>query len=271
MSYQEEEQSRLRRQSSKQAIALAMQGQWREAIAVNQSLLEMFPNDVDANNRLGRGYMELGDYAQAEAAYSRAVEIDPYNNIARKNLQRLSHLEETTVSSGGDFHKLEPQHFIEEVGKAGVVQLYRLPPPVVLAKTVAGDRVNVKVDGSGLIAETTQGEYLGQVEPRHGQRLARLIEGGNTYSAAIVSSSENRVTVIIREVSQDSAQAGRPSFPSKGLVGVRTGVADGVIRRELEYEESLLGEPGYTVIGGEEAEPLPEESADTDNGDNEEE
>jgi hypothetical protein len=269
MSYQEEEQSRLRRQSSKQAITLAMQGQWREAIAINQSIIEMFPNDVDAYNRLGRAYMELGEYAQAEAAYSRTIEIDPYNTIASKNIQRLSHLKESAASSEADSEGLEPRYFIEEIGKAGVVQLYRLAPPVVLAKTVAGDRVHLKVEGSSLIAETGRGEYLGQVDPRHGQRLVRLMEGGNRYSAAIVSSSDKMVTIIIREVYQDPGQVGRLSFPSKGLVGTRTTVGDSALRRELEYEESLLGEPGYTVIGGDEPELLHEEPLDTDDDVNE--
>ncbi len=54
MTYQGEEQVKLRRQSSKEAIALAMQGRWREAVAANMSIIGDFPNDVDAHNRLGR-------------------------------------------------------------------------------------------------------------------------------------------------------------------------------------------------------------------------
>jgi hypothetical protein len=271
MTFQEEEQSRLRRQSSKQAIALAMQGQWREAIAVNRSLVKMFPNDVDAYNRLGRAYMEIGEYAQAEEAYRRAVQIDPYNTIATRNLERLSHVKETGVSSEGDFQKLEPHHFIEEVGKAGVVQLYRLAPPEVLAKMVAGDQVNLRIGGLNLVAENSRGEYLGQVEPRHGQRLARLMDGGNRYSAAIVSLSDTMVTIIIREVYQDPRQAGRISFPPRGPIGIRTSVSDRAIRRELEYEDSLLGEPGYTVIGGDEPESFHDDSLDSDDEASEEE
>lgn len=271
MSYQEEEQSRLRRQSSKQAIALAMQGRWREAIAVNQSLIEMFPTDVDAYNRLGRAHMERGEYAQATEAYGRSLEIDPYNTIARKNLDRLSHLKETAVSSEDDSHKLEPQQFIEEVGKAGAVQLYQLAPPAVLARIVAGDRVNLKIDAVNLVVESNRGEYLGLVEPRHAQRLIRLMEGGNRYSAVIVRSSETAITVIIREVYQDPSQVGRLSFPSRGLEGIRANVSDRVIRRELEHEESLLGEPGYTVIGGDEATVLTEESTEGDEEDENEE
>ena len=76
MTYQEEEQSRLRRQNSREAIALALKGQWREAIAVNKSILEIFANDVEALNRLGRAYMELGQYHEAEVSYRHALEID---------------------------------------------------------------------------------------------------------------------------------------------------------------------------------------------------
>ncbi|GAG89974.1 unnamed protein product, partial [marine sediment metagenome] len=38
-----------------------------------------------------------------------------------------------TASEEG-FHKVEPQQFIEEVGKAGVVSLCRLAPPAILAR-----------------------------------------------------------------------------------------------------------------------------------------
>ncbi len=271
MSYQEEKQVRLRRQVSKQAIDLAMQGRWREAIVVNKGLIESFPRDVDAYNRLGRAYMELGEYSQAREAYSRTIELDPYNVIAKKNLRRLSHLVEAQVSLEGNSHGVEPQHFIEEIGKAGVVNLYHLAPPEVLARIAAGERVYLKIDGVSLIVENARGEYLGQVDPNYGQQLIKLMGGGNKYTAAIVGSTEEMVTVIIREVYQDPSQVGRLSFPSKGVDGLRPYVSDRIIRRGLEYEEALPDEPGYTIIGGEGTEELlTEESHDvddeTDNG-----
>jgi len=248
MAYQEEEQVKLRRQSSKQAIALAMQGRWREAVAANVSIINNFPNDVDAYNRLGRAHMELGEYPQAREAYSRAIELDPYNIIAKKNLHRLSHLGEPLAGLEADSRTAEPHHFIEEVGKAGVVNLYRLAPPGILARMVAGDRVSLKTEGASLIVENGRGEYLGEVEPKHAQRLVKLMEGGNRYTAAIVSSAENRVTVIIREVYQDPSQAGQLSFPPKGFEMPRTYVGDRIIKRELEYEETAEEKPGYTII-----------------------
>ncbi|TET17932.1 MAG: tetratricopeptide repeat protein [Dehalococcoidia bacterium] len=259
MSYQEEEQAGLRRRRTKQAIALAMQGWWREAAVANKSLIESFPNDVNAYNRLGRAYMELGEYSRAEEAYSRAIELDPYNVIARRNLERLSHLGEAMVGLQGDSEKVEPQHFIEETGKAGVVNLYRLGPPAILAKMVAGDRVYLKIDGSSLVVENAHGEYLGQVEPKHGQRLIKLMEGGNKYTAAIISLTEGMVTVIVREVYQDPSQAGRLSFPAKEFKSPRPYISHRIIRRGLEeYEEAVGEEPGYTIVGGEEIELSPD-------------
>lgn len=273
MSYQEEEQAGLRRRRSKQAITLAMQGRWREAVVANKSLIENFPNDVNAYNRLGRAYMELGDYSQAREAYSRAVELDPYNTIAAKNLERLSRLGEAIVGLQADSDKVEPQQFVEETGKAGVVNLYRLGTHEVLAKMVAGDRAFLKIDGSSLVVENARGEYLGQVEPRHEQRLIRLMAGGNRYTAAIISAAEGMVTVIIREVYQDPSQVGKLSFPAKMFKSPRPYISDRVIRRELEEygevveeeaveEEAVEEEPGYTIVGDEEIELPPEGSLD---------
>ncbi|MBA7601587.1 hypothetical protein ES703_08663 [subsurface metagenome] len=241
MAYQEEEQVRLRRQRSKQAIALAMQGRWREAVAANQDIIASFPGDVDAYNRLGRAYIELGEYAPAKEAYEQAIELDPYNIIAQKNLQRLSYLGEG-AGSAADSARVEPQHFIEETGKTGVVNLYRLAPLSALAKIGAGDRVYLKIDGSGLNVENGRGEHVGQVEPKHGQRLIKLMEGGNRYSAAIVSASEERVMVIIREIYQDPSQAGQLSFPPKGTDSLRPYLSDKMLRRELEHIETLADE-----------------------------
>jgi tetratricopeptide (TPR) repeat protein len=254
VTYQEGEQTRLRRQFSKQAVTLAMEGRWKEAVAANQSLIESFPNDVDAYNRLGRAHMELGEYTLAREAYEKALELDAYNNIAKRNLQRLSLLGESVASVEANYQRVDPQSFIEEVGKAGVVDLYRLAQPQVLAKTVAGSRVNLKVDGPRLVAENNSGEYLGQVEQKHGQRLIKLMEGGNRYSAAVISSTEEEVSIIIKEVYQDPSQAGKFSFPPRGSETARPSaddrIDDRMIRRQLEEEDSSSDETGYAIVGG---------------------
>lgn len=273
MSYQGTEQTRLRRQSSKEAIDLAMQGRWREAVAVNKELLKQFPNDVDACNRLGRAYMELAEYSLAREAYEQTIGLDPYNAIAEKNLNRLSHLRESAGVPGDSFHAVEPQQFIEEAGKAGVVSLYRVALPEILATTAAGDRVNLRIDGSNLAVENSRNEYLGLVESKHGQRLIKLISGGNQYTATIISSAEETMTIIIREVYQDPSQVGVFSFPPRDSKGIRSVVDDRMIRRELEHEESLSGEATYKIVGegADETEIYTEQSSDDSEEDDENE
>lgn len=253
--YKEEDKAKLKRQSGRQSIALAIEGKWQEAIGANKSIIENFPNDVNAYNRLGRAYTELGDYAQARAAYEKAIEIDVYNSIAKKNLNRLSRLGQ--AGTGHEGHKIEPQQFIEEVGKAGIVNLTHVAPPEVLAKMVAGEAVVLKVDGANLSVENDHAEYLGQVGNKTGQRLVKLMEGGNKYTAAIVSASEASVTVIIREVYQDPSQAGKFSFSPRESEGLRPYVAgwlgERIVRREQEEEKSPEGR-SFIIVGGEETE-----------------
>lgn len=263
MTYQEERLARLKRRRSRRAIDLAMQGQWQEAVVANQLILEDFPGDVEAFNRLGRAFMEFGEYASAREAYRQAAEIDPYNSIAQKNLQRLKHLGEEAGPLKSETRQVEPHHFIEEIGKAGVVNLFHLAPKEVRAKMIAGAEVSLKIDGASLVAADRSGEYLGQVEPQHGPRLIKLMEGGNRYSAAVVSSTEEAMTAIIREIYQAPQLAGRLSFPPRSAEEVRPHVDERVYKLETELEEGVGEESGYTIIGGDEIEVLPKESSDS--------
>lgn len=238
MSYQEEKQVRIRRHITRQAISLAMQGRWQESIAVNKQLIENFPNDVEAYNRVGKAYMELGDYAQAKEAYAQALQLDQYNLIAKKNLQRLERLGGVATAIGSS-DKAEPTIFIEETGKAGVVNLHQSAPVEVLVRMTAGDKVSLKVNDSTLSVENGRGEYLGQVPAKIAQRLIKLIQKGNKYTAAVISSTEKSISVIIKEIYQDPSQVGQISFPSRRLEELQPYVSERIFRHELEEEEEL--------------------------------
>jgi tetratricopeptide (TPR) repeat protein len=238
MHYQAGE-ARLRRRSAKEAITLAMQGRWEEAVITNRSIIEVFPNDINALNRLGKALTELGQYSQAGETYSRAMEIDPKNSIASRNLQRLSLLNGAPAVPAQGRQRVIPQLFIEETGKAGVVSLEQPAPREVLAEMAAGDPVYLRLKGQGLIIESKHGEYLGRVQPRIGVRLAKLMDGGNRYTAAIASSVDSEVKVIITEAFQHPSQAGRPSFPAKGYDGFRSYVKGSILKYDLGEEVSL--------------------------------
>jgi hypothetical protein len=254
MTRDDERLVRIKQQRSKEAIDLAMQARWQEAVEINKGIIESYPQDVE--------------YVQAREAYQRAVEIDPYNAIANRNLRRLSDLKESAPATV-ETDKVEPRHFLEEIGKAGVVTLLDLAPKEDRAVVVAGDKVRLKVSGSALEVESSRGLYMGKVEPRYAQRLVRLMLGGNQYSASVVRSTKDMMTVIIRETYQHPSQAGKLSFPPRGMEEFRSYGSDRLLKLESEDEEE---ESGYTIIGGDEIEVLPEESEGLDDDvDNEDE
>ncbi len=256
MVYNDDEQAKLKKQNTQSAIELAMAGRWREAVAANMAIVELFPADVEALNRLGRANMELGEYVAAREAYRQAKALDPYNSIADRNLRRL----EVLVAAGPkaavvpDGQRVEPQVFIEETGKAGVVSITNLGPKEVLARVVAGDKVSLRPAGVSLFVDSLAGEYLGAVDARHALRLLKLTKGGNRYSATVISSTEDKLSVIIRETFQDPSQAGQISFPTR--------LAPAAARKpELETAAEELEAPAE----GEEAEVSPEETLEEDN------
>jgi hypothetical protein len=239
--YQLSEKAKLRRQRTNEAIALAMQSQWDEAIAVNKSIIEIFPDDADAYNRLGKALTQLGRYTEARDAYSHALEIEPNNGIAKKNLDRLAHLREAEAEPRNG-RQVSSHLFIEETGKADVADLYRLAPRKVLVKIAAGDPVHLEARGQSLTVESVDGEYIGEVDPRLGLRLIKLMQGGNRYTAAIVGVGEKGGKVMIKEIFQHPSQAGRPSFPARAADGFRPYVKDSMLKYEREDDEEGLEE-----------------------------
>jgi len=255
MADREEDKARLQRKASHEAIALAMQSRWQEAVVVNQNIIDNFPTDIDAYNRLGRAYTELREFAKAREAYGKTLELHPENTIAQKNMNRISKLWETKVPVREERREVAPNLFIGEMGKAGVVNLQNLAPDEVLAQMVAGNQVNLKVRNGQLIAEDEAGEYLGMVEPQHGLRLAKLMEGGNKYTATVVSMDHEKERILVRETFQHPGQSGRLSFPLKAMEGFQPHVRDTLLRHST-VEEDAFEESGYIEL--EEGELLPE-------------
>ncbi len=220
---------------AKEAVGLALQGQWQEAVAANRTILERFPDDVETYNRLGRALVETGEYAEAKEAYGRTLELDPFNSIAKKNLNRLSLMGKRTAKA--DAHKVVADTFVEESGKAKVVKLVSLAAKEVVAKMAPGEEVSPYVEGQRLLVKNKEGDYLGEVEPKYGARLAKLAKLGNRYIAAMHSIGDKETKVIVREVYQHPSQVGRPSFPLKDKQGYRPYVRESLLRHRLEDED----------------------------------
>ena len=208
--------TRLKRGLSRDAIDLALKGEWERATEVNRAILELFADDVEAMNRLGKAYMELGKYDDSRNVLGNVARIAPYNNIAKKNLARLENMGTNPISTTlGRKTGSAPHMFIEESDKSGKTDLRKTAPSETIARLAPNDPVSLVVENSNLNIYSRDGEYLGQVEPKLGQRLVRFMCGGNEYDAAIVSINQQTVSVIIRETFRHGNLQNACSFPSK--------------------------------------------------------
>ena len=228
-----QEEDKLRRDRVREAVALAVQGRWHEALAVNQALLAQYPGTVDTLNRLGKALSELGRYAEAREAFQQALDHSPSNGIARKNLERLERLKDTTPAPRAE--RLSPQLFIEESGKSCVTMLRALAAPEVLARVAAGDPLDLQVDGATVRVVIGEDAHLGQLEPKLAARLIKLMEAGNRYRVAVAAMNKTGVSVILREVYQHPRLAGIVSFPTR--MGAILPYAPVVIEEELDSDE----------------------------------
>lgn len=219
MGYQQtEDKMKTKQERTKAAIALAMQSRWPEAVAVNRSLVDDFPGDLESYNRMGRALTELGRIDEAREAFRRVLEVSPHNTIARKNLDRLEQLGDNLPRHQAS-HRKATRAFIGESGKTLVTSLVNVASPKTLARLTPGDDVNLELVGRRLnVTDEASSEEIGQVESKTASRIKRLMSGGNRY-AATVKSVDDRVVIIIREVYKHPSQARIVSFPSKASSG----------------------------------------------------
>ncbi|MGH2441960.1 MAG: tetratricopeptide repeat protein [Chloroflexota bacterium] len=155
-----------RRQLVTEAIDLAMESRWQDAVNANQRLVNLIPDDVESYNRLGKALTELGRITDARDAYDKALKADPANPIAQRNRDRLQLISETEAAEliKRASQKLEPRFFMEETGKTGVTMLQDVAKSDVLLTLSAGERVGLDGQSGTLEVTTLDGVRIGAVE-----------------------------------------------------------------------------------------------------------
>ena len=242
-----------RSQYADDAVQLAIAGKWDEAVKLNKFIVESFGADEETQNRLGKSLAEMGKLKDAKAAYEAALKLNPMNSIAKKNAARINTLlhQKEGLKVGGT--KVDLNLFVEEMGKTVITTLESTSADI-CTKVAAGDIAELRIDGDGVMAETSRGVRLGLLEAKLARRLIKFMRGGNRYQAGITSCEGSTVKLIVRETYQDVRFVGKPSFPVKR-------------KREVEYrpysKESLLSRD-IEVFSGEDDEEVVVAAAATD-------
>jgi hypothetical protein len=273
-----------RSQYADDAVQLAIAGRWDDAVKLNKFIIESYGADEETQNRLGKALSELGKLKDAKSAYEAALKLNPMNSIAKKNAARINTLlhQKEGLKVGGT--RVDLNLFVEEMGKTIITNLENSAPDI-CSKVAAGDVAELKIEGDGVVAETSRGVRLGLLEAKLARRLIKFMRGGNRYQAGVTACDGNTVKLIVRETYQDPRFVGKPSFPMrrKREVEFRPYTKESLLAREVEVfaededEEGLVAgapatddvEEGMHAVE-DEAEPL-DFSEDADEADKDEE
>lgn len=190
-----------------QSIQAAKDKDWALAVFCNQQILEISPDDTSALNRLGMAHLQLEEIDQATQIFERVLSKDSTNVIAKKQLERLKTNQKVLPPS------FSAQAFIEEPGKARIIELYRLAGREVLLQLSIGQECFLKPKSRFISIETEVGMYIGALPDDVSYRLSKLIAAGNEYSCFIHSVSKTGCTVFIRELVRARENATQHSFP----------------------------------------------------------
>ncbi len=250
------EHQKPRSQYADEAVQLAIAGKWDEAVKLNRLIVESFGADEETQNRLGKGLSELGKLKDAKAAYEAALKLNPMNSIAKKNAARINTLlhQKEGLKVGGT--RVDLNLFVEEMGKTVITALEAAAPDI-CSKVAAGDVAELRIDGDGIVAETSRGVRLGLLEAKLARRLIKFMRGGNRYQGGVTSCEGSTVKLIVRETYQDARFAGKPSFPMrrKREVEFRPYTKESLLAREVEVfagddeeDEALVETPATDDI-----------------------
>ncbi len=249
-----------RSQYGEDAVQLAIAGKWDDAVKLNRFIIESFGTDEETQNRLGKALSELGRLKDAKASYEVALKLNPMNSIAKKNAARINALlhQKEGLKVGGT--RVDLNLFVEEMGKTVITTLDNAAGSDICSKVAAGDVAELRIDGDGVVAETSRGVRLGLLEAKLARRLIKFMRGGNRYQAGVTACESNQVKLIVREIYQDPKFVGKPSFPMRR-------------KREVEFrpytKESLLAREVEIFAGEDDEEALTEdapESAENEEG-----
>lgn len=199
-----------------QAIASALSQNWKEAIRINLLLLKTDKHNISLLNRLGFAYMQNGQISEAKKTFLQVIKLDPYNQIAEKNVKKLGLVRQKDLLNTKRV-EVAPMSFLEEPGKTKIVECVNTAPLPVLSTVSPGEVIELKAKNHVVEIRNQRHTYLGALPDDLSFRLIKFLAVGNTYQALVKSVRKNSLVVFLRETSRGKRFANQPSFTSSAL------------------------------------------------------
>lgn len=197
-----------------QAVNAAINLQWEKAIELNKEILKSDIHNIDAILRLGFSYLQNKEIKEAKTFYEKALRIQPKNQIALENLERIEVLQEKGSTTQRLVQaNLDPNRFLEVPGKTKTMSLVNIGQKNHLAELIIGQEVELKLKKRRVEIRTKSGNYIGSLPDDLSKRIIYFIEAKSEYKAYIKEAGISRVVVFIEEIKKGKKVAHFSSFP----------------------------------------------------------
>jgi tetratricopeptide (TPR) repeat protein len=194
---------------SQSAIKASVSKDWKLAIELNEEILQTYPDDIPTLNRLGIAYSMQGKSKMSVDSFKKVLVLDPKNQIAKNNIDRLKANKETGLNNP----YLQNVSFIEEPGKSKVIPLVSVGEPKVFSTLNIGEPVELGTSKHKIKVATQKDIFVGYLPDNISHRLMELLKAGYKYKVFMKSVNAKVPSIFIQEVHSSKKLHGLASFP----------------------------------------------------------
>ncbi|MDG1990101.1 MAG: tetratricopeptide repeat protein [Dehalococcoidia bacterium] len=248
------------------ATQLALKGEWKKAITANKQILSINKADVPALNRIGKAQLELGKLKDSKNSYTKALQIDPLNTIARRNLKELEQMKDAKTLQGkkqntSNLEKLVRNEILIQTASRSAEFIIDKPNSRAIKNLVPGTELAIIVSTNGIEITNTRKVSLGTIEPRSSIRLKTCIDAGSKFEVIFKDNFEDTGIIQILEIHRDPSVVLETPFIHSIVESERSKIlADVMLYSEDENAELGLEDDWATIDMSDDDEKVEEEN-----------
>lgn len=179
----------------RQAVKATLDQNWHLVIELNTEILSMNPADLNAKIRMGKAYLHLGQFPKAKKIFKEILELDPLNQIAKKNYEYAKQGKIVKENHS------KTQIIIKEPGTTTEIPFNITEPKITSNNFTKGDEIELK-----FLKKTVQAFYIakdkkvlmGNFEEFLCEKLCAASEGGTRITAVFMSGTGKSIKLLLR-------------------------------------------------------------------------
>ena len=248
------------------ATQFALKGEWKKAISTNKEILSLNKLDVQALNRIGKAQLELGKLKESKNSYTKALQIDPLNTIARRNLKELEQMKDEKTFQGkvqnkSNLEKLVRNDILIQTAARSAEFIIDKPNSRAIKNLVPGTELLIQATSNGIEITNVRKVVLGTIEPRSALRLKTCIDGGSQFEVIFKDFFGDTGVIQILEVYREPSVTLETPFINSIIDDERSKIlADVMLYSEDENSELGLEDDWESIDMSDDDETVEEEN-----------